>query len=612
MSAAPKYVTSLVVLIFRISACLLMLFCSRVSMVGVQAADSRESHRSPVDVVLSLDGSWLVTANQTSDSVSLVSVKSGRVLDEVGVGQHPSDVALTPDGQMVLVSAAWSGELTVLHVDGSKLTVAGSIHLGFEPCGIAIAKDGRRAWVGLVSTGEVAEVDLVAKSVKRKIAVGHWPRYLTLNPDNTRLSVGCAGDGEIVVVDTAKGEVLYGEALSGGINLGHMQTSDDGEYAYFPWMIYRNNPIDVSNIRRGWVLASRIGRVRLDGPSYREAISLDVPGKAIADPHGLAITADQKRLVVSASGTHELLVYRLQDLPFVSTGGPGDLIDQRLLADRDLFYRIETGGRPMGLQIAADHRTVFVANYLDDSVQEVDLVSREVTREFHVGGPKEKSLARRGMEIFYDGRRSLDQWYSCATCHQDGGINSRPMDTWNDGTALTPKMVLPLHNLPRTGPWTWHGWQTDLKAAMHKSLKDTMIGPPPSPGDAEAMIAFFGELQPPPNPFRNEDGSLSVAAERGRRVFESRKAACVHCHTGAFFTDGRIHDVGLGSDEDVYQGYNTPSLVGVYRKVRYLHNGRARTQERVLTDLHAPEKVAGEAPLTEQEVADLIAYLKSL
>ena len=90
-------------------------------------------------------------------------------------------------------------------------------------------------------------------------------------------------------------------------------------------------PITERNIRLGWVLASRIARVRMDEEAYREAISLDVPREAIADPHGLAVSRDEKRLVVSAAGTHELLVYRLPDLPFIGVGGPGDLIDRRLL-----------------------------------------------------------------------------------------------------------------------------------------------------------------------------------------------------------------------------------------------------------------------------------------
>ena len=140
---------------------------------------------------------------------------------------------------------------------------------------------------------------------------------------------------------------------------------------------------------------------------------------------------------MTASGTHELLVYRQADLPFVGVGGPGDLIDRRLLADNDLFYRIDVGGRPMGIVMAADDRTVYVANYLRDCVQEVDIESRELVREISLGPSPEPSLARRGMEIFYDGRRSLDQWYSCHSCHYNGGVNSKAMDTMNDGSTLS-------------------------------------------------------------------------------------------------------------------------------------------------------------------------------
>jgi cytochrome c peroxidase len=119
-------------------------------------------------------------------------------------------------------------------------------------------------------------------------------------------------------------------------------------------------------------------------------------------------------------------------------------------------------------------------------------------------------------------------------------------------------------------------------------------------------------LHSPPNPFRRPDGGLSEAARRGKKVFFSRKAACADCHNGPHLSDGKIHDVGLGSQSDHYRGYNTPSLVGVYRKVRWLHSGRARSLQRVINDLHSPENVNGDGELTEQESADLIEYLKSL
>ncbi len=70
--------------------------------------------------------------------------------------------------------------------------------------------------------------------------------------------------------------------------------------------------------------------------------------------------------------------------------------------------------------------------------------------------------------------------------------------------------------------------------------------------------------------------------------------------------------MGLGSEYDVYDGYNTPSLLGVGNRVRYLHHGRADSLDDLLTDLHNPAKVSGTRELTPEERADLIEYLRSL
>jgi DNA-binding beta-propeller fold protein YncE/mono/diheme cytochrome c family protein len=607
-------------LMFSLRAIAICLAMSTSFSFAIQQADAEENqsllresvaHRSPVDVALGVDGRWLITANENTDSISLIDVESGKVLDEIACGDHPADVALCLDNQHVAVSCTHSGEIRIVQVRDNALQSMRTIKVGFLPVGLAVVPDGQRCFVGLTATGEVAELDLAAGKLLRKIAVGAWPRYLALSPDGSRLAVGCSGESRVYVLDAKTGAVLYDEAMTGAINLGHMQCSADNQYVYFPWMVYRNNPIDERNIRLGWVLASRIARVRLDGPAYREAISLDVPRQAIADPHGLVMTSDERRLIVSASGTHELLVYRRPDLPFIGVGGPGDLIDGKLLADKDLFYRIDVGGRPMGMVMDANDRSVYVANYLKDCVQEIDIVSKKVTREISLGETPAISTERLGMEIFYDGRRSLDQWYSCHSCHYDGGTNSKAMDTWNDGSPLTSKTVLPLYDLQQTGPWTWHGWQTSLDDAMDSSFTKTMQRPGINAEDARAVLDFFETLQLPPNPFLNPDGSFSEAALRGQEVFHSQRAACANCHSGDHFTDGDVHDLGLGSAEDKYEGFNTPSLLGVYRKVRLLHDGRAKSLEDLLTNDHAPEKVSGDK-LTDAEIQDLIAYLKSL
>ena len=148
--------------------------------------------------------------------------------------------------------------------------------------------------------------------------------------------------------------------------------------------------------------------------------------------------------------------------------------------------------------------------------------------------------------------------------------------------------------------------------SMEKSITSTMQGDKPSQQDQRDLIAFLASLSTPVNPFRKRDGSLDESALRGKKVFFGRKAACVDCHNGPHYSDGRIHDVGTGNEDDVYKGYNTPSLVGVFEKARLLHTGRARDLYRVVTDLHRPEDVNGEGNLTEQEIQDLISYLKTL
>ncbi len=584
---------------------------------------NRAAYRGPVELVLADDESWAVTVNELSNSLTLIDLKLRKVIDEIPCADRPASCVKLA-GDELLVSCRESGEVhrfAVIREAGhaTQLRVVATVDVGFEPLGLAVNRHSGRAYVGLLASGEVAEIDLKNNSLLRRFAVGKWPRYLAASPAGDKLAVGLSGESSLAVFNLPSGEPAYDEPLSGGINMGIMRCSGDGQYVYFPWMIYRSNPIDPGNIRRGWVLASRIARVRLDGPATREAISLDVPRLAVADPHGLAISPDETRMAVTSSGTHELLVYRIADMPFIGAGGPGDLIDERLSRNRDAFYRIPLGGRPLGVEPSQDNRTVYVVNHTLDTLQVVDLDSRRVSETISLGTPvadRELQVIHRGMEIFHDAGRSLDQWYSCRSCHLDGGSNAKPMDTWNDGTELTAKTVLPLLGVTETGPWTWHGWQEDLEESLQNSFVSTMQGKAASAEDVAALKAYLNSLRPPPNPFLSDltkpSSDAAHTVEQGRQLFHSTEVGCASCHAGPRFTDGEIHDVGLGGESDKYVGFNTPSLVGVYAKVRLLHDGRSKSLEDVLTNWHSPTEIGGGAELTEEQLAQLVAYLKTL
>lgn len=594
---------------------LLIVSLYALTVLGAIQTEGREAKvdRSPVDLLLSRDETQIYTANQQAGTVSQVDLASGKVLAEVECGKRPSALAMTVDGRTLLASATYDGTLVVYRCEAGKIRRDGMVYLGYEPRGIAVSPTGELAYVALTTADAVAVVDLERRTEVARIAVGRWPRYLALSPDGKRLAVGVSGDGGVSVVDTITGKQQYLEDFV-GLNLGMMQISRDGRQVYFPWISYGHNPITKQNIERGWVLASRIARVRLDRQARREAIALDPRGKAVGDPHGIALSPDEKYLVCTASGTQELLRFQLAGLPFQDYGGPGDHIDGKLLGDPKRFYRIPLGGRPMAVRYFRDGQRVVVANYLRNSVQEVDLQRGKVRREIELGGAEKPTLVRQGEAIFYDARRSHDQWYSCHSCHYEAGSNAQAMDTRNDGSVGTFKSIPSLMGISDTGPWFWHGNEKSLDTAIRRSLTETLLGEtPPTDQEVSAVRAYLAGLEMPHSSHhRDRNGRLSEQAQRGEKVYRSEKAGCVRCHPAPTFTDGKIHSVGTNDRRDVYRGYNPPTLRGVQRRTLLMHDGRARSLEELLRGEHAPNKVTGKGSLSEAELTDLIAYLRSL
>src|SRR6185369_5379844 len=180
---------------------------------------------------------------------------------------------------------------------------------------------------------------------------------------------------------------------------------------------------------------------------------------------------------------------------------------------------------------------VAVANYLTNSVQIVNVESATISKTIYLGGPATPSQARIGEAIFNDGTRCFNQWYSCNTCHVEGHTNGATFDTFNDGSYGTPKKTLSLRGVSRSGPWTWHGRQTDLRQLVHNSMTKTMQGSEPSPAELDAVVAYLATIDYRPSK------SLSEAAKRGEIVFTAK--GCNTCHQPPDYLANGIYNVGL-------------------------------------------------------------------
>lgn len=567
-----------------------------------------EPHRSPVDLAILPDGKRVLTANHNADSVSLVDLESAKVLQELKVGRKPSAIACSPDGKRVAISNLWTGSLSLLELAGSELKTIGEVAVGAFPRGLVFSRDGTTVYCTLGGADEVVAMDWATKSVRLRWPAPREPRQLALSHDGRFLAAASTRSGQVRCWNLFSGKLHWERTIDDGFNLRGLSFTPDDKFVLCAHVVHRSFPVTRDNIEKGWVIDSRVTRLAVtsDGVPNTWQIALDVHGRAVGDPHGLAAADDGRVLAIAAGGTHELLLLDAAAVPW-NPGDPGDFLDPRLLKNNG-FRRVELGGRPLAVAASPTRpQQVVVANYVLDAVQLVDVRAGQLIKTISLGGPKTMSAARKGEAAFYDARRSHNQWFSCHTCHVDGHTCGLNFDTLNDDSYGNPKLTPSLHNVTRTGPWTWHGIQKDLAAGVRKSLTQTMFGPEPSKDDIADLLAFLDTLVPPPHPGA---GKKDPGVERGEKLFHG-KAGCVRCHRPPLFTSPGLYDVKLDHDGSPYKLWNPPSLISLYQRGPYLHDGRAKTLDALLREHHTPSKLGGD-DLRDQERVDLIAFLQSL
>ena len=133
-----------------------------------------------------------------------------------------------------------------------------------------------------------------------------------------------------------------------------------------------------------------------------------------------------------------------------------------------------------------------------------------------------------------------------------------------------------------------------------------------------ALQAYQLSIAAPAPPAGSFD---AAAAARGAEVFRGA-GQCATCHSGAKLTDAneRLHppsDVVSEPEPDGAPGYasrsatrmyRTAPLNGLWQHAPYFHNGSAPTLEAVVRAYDTRKSLR----LTQQQIADLIQYLKSL
>ena len=266
--------------------------CPSVSLDLRSATRAKEEpHRSPIDVVLLPGGKFALSANSTSNSVSLIDLVNGKVLAEMPCGRKPSAVACSRDGTRAAVSNLWSGTLSLFEIQENQLKPVGEVRTGGMPRGIVFAPNGDSLYVALSSADEVARINWKTHEVQKRWPAPREPFRLALTRDGQFLAAVSARSAHARCWDTKSGKQLWERAIVDGFNVHGLTFSPDDKELIAAHVHDRHHSIAVHNIREGWALNSRLSRFTVVPEKQADywQIGLDIRGKAVGDPCAAAL-----------------------------------------------------------------------------------------------------------------------------------------------------------------------------------------------------------------------------------------------------------------------------------------------------------------------------------
>jgi YVTN family beta-propeller protein len=166
--------------------------------------------RYPAGLAFSRDGRRLYVAENLTDSLAVIDVPSGRVVQRLGAGRYPYGVVVGPDDQ-VFVSAWGSFELRSWRPVGDRLESVRVIRVGRHPSAMLFNADGSRLFVASASTDRIAVVDPqsgivlaeVVDTIPGSSGEGSTPNGLALSADGHRLYIAEADNNAVAIFDLA-------------------------------------------------------------------------------------------------------------------------------------------------------------------------------------------------------------------------------------------------------------------------------------------------------------------------------------------------------------------------------------------------------------------------
>ena len=591
-------------------------------------------YSSPVFLLADPSGRTLYAADATASQVVQVDLRQEKVIKRIPLPERPSGLALSQAGDRLYVTTYGAGG-AVLVIQLPEGEIISTLKAGHTPMAPVLSRNDDVLYVSNRFDDDLSVIDVKSGKDLKRIKVAREPVTAALTSDGKTLVVGNfhtydptnAADVSCTVslIDTRKNEVVSAIRLPHGSQaVRGLCISPDDRYA-FVTHILTNSHAPATKLEGGWLNTHGLSVIDLERRKWVGSVLLDDVTRGAANPWGVACSEDGSRLAVALSGTHEIalvdapeMLKRLREFDGGkrrggSVGYGGGSEGYRNSVDephRDLSFlmgakrRVQLGGKgPRSVAISGG--TVYAGMYFSESLEAVDL-SRLGAKPHVIPFSASKPLTpeRRGESLFNDATHTFQSWQSCSTCHHEARADGLNWDLSNDGIGNT-KNTKSLLFSDRTPPLTMTGILDSLDACVPFELRTVLFTFLPQE-DRAAMISYLSSMKPLPSPHL-EKGKPGTSAQRGEEVF--KKAKCVNCHKGEYFTSMETKNVGTYTAGDQHRSFDVPSLREVWRTAPYLHHGRAVSVRDVITKFNPDDRHGHTSELTEQEITDLMNYI---
>lgn len=574
------------------------------------------NYLSPTSIRLGLEGKEAYVLLSTAPAVVRVDIASGMIRGTTPLSFTPGDICPGPGfNELYVTDFQAEGRLVVLPAGGGD--ARRSISVGAYPTAVRVNADGRKAWVANRFSNDLSVVDLRAGREKKRIPLVREPNSLALSPDGRLLAVcnllpGGTSLDEVVaatltLVDTEKEAVIRHIQLPNGTqSLAGVCFSPEGDLIFVTHIVSRYQ-FPTTHLDRGWMNTNAVSVIDTHTGECISTVLLDDMYRGAANPCGIEVSDDGKKLLVAISGTHELIVIDLPGLISKVRSSQSDIPSiNDLLFLSSLKQRVPLNGKGPR-QVISTGNKAYVTNYFSGALSVVDLNRATEERVITLGNEPAFDQVRQGELNFADASLCFQNWQSCTTCHIDARVDGLNWDLLNDGMG-NPKNTKSMLFSHVTPPAMITGIRASAEIAVSAGIHHIQFAERPKE-DAEAIDAYLRSLRPLPSPYL-KNGKLSKLAEKGKKVYQ--EAGCAHCHNGNYYTDCEKYDVGTGIG--MYEGFafDTPALNEIWRTAPYLYDGRARTMREVLTIFNEGDRHGNTSSLTDKELDALEQYVLSL